>query len=170
MDQIGTPAAGQRCPRASHADRDQVADILKAAFVEGRLTQDELEARVGQALLARTHAELATLTADLPARALPAPAPKPLARRPRNVLRKDPRNAAARRAVGWGAAVFAATVAAVSSAAVAVGQPAAAAILAVFMVVVAAVATALVAGLIATVLELESRKRSRACTAPRGTK
>src|SRR5215471_4492224 len=41
--------------------------MLKAAFVQGRLGQDELTARVGQTLAARTYADLATLTADLPA-------------------------------------------------------------------------------------------------------
>ena len=34
--------------RASHADREQVIGILKAAFVQGRLTKDELDARVDQ--------------------------------------------------------------------------------------------------------------------------
>jgi hypothetical protein len=53
--------------RASTADRERVIDVLKAAFAEGRLTQDECEERVGQALSARTYAELAPLTADLPA-------------------------------------------------------------------------------------------------------
>jgi hypothetical protein len=53
--------------RAAHADREQVIGVLKAAFVHGRLGKDELTARVGQALAARTYADLATLTADLPA-------------------------------------------------------------------------------------------------------
>jgi uncharacterized protein DUF1707 len=53
--------------RASRADREQVISALKAAFVEGRLATDELDARVGQALAARTHAELAVITADIPA-------------------------------------------------------------------------------------------------------
>jgi len=53
--------------RASHADREQVVDTLKDAFVQGRLTKDELEARAGQAFAARTYADLAALTADLPA-------------------------------------------------------------------------------------------------------
>ena len=53
--------------RACHADREQVIGVLKAAFVQGRLGTDELTARVGQALAARTYADLATLTADLPA-------------------------------------------------------------------------------------------------------
>jgi hypothetical protein len=56
--------------RAWHADREQVIEVLKDAFVLGRLTKDELDARAGQALAARTCAELAMLTADLP----PAPA------------------------------------------------------------------------------------------------
>jgi hypothetical protein len=53
--------------RASHADRERVIETLKAAFVQGRLTKDELEARVGQAFAARTYADLAALTTDLPA-------------------------------------------------------------------------------------------------------
>jgi len=53
--------------RASHADREQVIGVLKAAFVQGRLTKDELEARAGQTFAARTYGELAALTADLPA-------------------------------------------------------------------------------------------------------
>src|SRR5215475_10725951 len=53
--------------RACHADREQVIGVLKAAFVHGRLGKDELTVRVGQALAARTYADLATLTADLPA-------------------------------------------------------------------------------------------------------
>ena len=62
------PAALCRCHlRACHADREQVIGVLKAAFVHGRLGKDELTVRVGQALAARTYADLATLTADLPA-------------------------------------------------------------------------------------------------------
>jgi hypothetical protein len=53
--------------RASHADREQVVGTLKAAFVLGMLAKDEFDLRVGQALVSRTYAELATLTADLPA-------------------------------------------------------------------------------------------------------
>jgi Domain of unknown function (DUF1707) len=54
--------------RASDADREQAIDLLKAAFVQGRLARDEFEARVGQAFGARTHAELAAVAAGLPAR------------------------------------------------------------------------------------------------------
>ena len=60
-------AVGRGHLRACHADREQVIGVLKAAFVQGRLGKDELNARVGQALAARTYADLATLTADLPA-------------------------------------------------------------------------------------------------------
>ena len=54
--------------RASQADREGVIDALKAAYVADRLTEDEFEARIGQALAARTHADLAALTADIPER------------------------------------------------------------------------------------------------------
>jgi hypothetical protein len=53
--------------RASHADREQVIEVLKAAFVQGRLAKDEFDLRVGQAFAARTHAELAAVTTGLPA-------------------------------------------------------------------------------------------------------
>ena len=52
---------------ASHADREHVIDTLKDAFVQDRLTKDEFDSRVGHAFAARTHADLAPLTADLPA-------------------------------------------------------------------------------------------------------
>ena len=59
-------AAGHGHLRASHADREQVIGILKAAFAHGRLTKDELDTRAGQAFTARTYAELAALRADGP--------------------------------------------------------------------------------------------------------
>jgi uncharacterized protein DUF1707 len=60
-------AGGDGHLRASHADRERVIGTLKAAFVQGRLTKDELDLRAGQTFAARTYAELAALTADLPA-------------------------------------------------------------------------------------------------------
>ena len=61
--------------RASHADREQVIGLLKAAFVHGRLTKEEFDGRVDRALAARTYAELTRLTDDLPV--LPvAPGPR----------------------------------------------------------------------------------------------
>lgn len=52
--------------RASHADRDRVAEILRVAAGDGLLTSDELGERLEAALSARTVHELGTLTADLP--------------------------------------------------------------------------------------------------------
>jgi Domain of unknown function (DUF1707) len=52
---------------ASQADRERVIDLLKAAFVQGRLDRDEFDSRVGQALASRTNWELAAVTADIPA-------------------------------------------------------------------------------------------------------
>ena len=78
-------AAGRNRLRAGHADREQVIGTLKDAFVHGRLTKDELDARAGRALTARTHADLAALTADItaePAAAGPARPPAPARRRP----------------------------------------------------------------------------------------
>ena len=72
------PAGGDRL-RAGCADRERVIEALKDAFVQGRLDRDELDARAGQALAARTYADLAALTADIP----PAPAAgRPAAARP----------------------------------------------------------------------------------------
>jgi len=61
--------------RASHADRDRVIDTLKAAYVYGLVTKDEFDERASQTLAARTHAELAVVTADIPAGLAPAPSP-----------------------------------------------------------------------------------------------
>jgi Domain of unknown function (DUF1707) len=52
--------------RTSQADREQAIDVLKAAFVHGRLTKDEFSLRVGQVIASRTYAELSVLTADIP--------------------------------------------------------------------------------------------------------
>ncbi len=70
-------AGGQGRLRASHADREQVIDVLKAAFVQGRLDQDELDLRVGRALVSQTYADLAGLTADIPVRLTRAQPPEP---------------------------------------------------------------------------------------------
>jgi hypothetical protein len=67
-------AGGRGYLRASHADREQVIEVLKAAFVQGRLTKGEFDLCVGQALAARTYAELAAATAGIPGGLI---APKP---------------------------------------------------------------------------------------------
>jgi capsular polysaccharide biosynthesis protein len=65
----GIPAGpvGRGRLRVSHLDREHVVEVLKAAFVQGRLTKEEFDLRVGQALASRTFADLAALTTDLPA-------------------------------------------------------------------------------------------------------
>jgi hypothetical protein len=52
--------------RTSRAEREQVIDVLKAAFVQGRLTKDEFDLRVSQVFASLTYAELGALTADIP--------------------------------------------------------------------------------------------------------
>lgn len=84
-DELPAAGAGRRRLRVSHADREQVIDTLKAAFVQGMLAKDEFDLRVGRALAARTGAELAVLTADIraePPAATPARPPARARRRP----------------------------------------------------------------------------------------
>jgi hypothetical protein len=64
-DEIAAGGDGGSRLIASRADREQVLDSLKAAFVQGRLTKDEFDQRVGQVLAA--YAALDALTADIPA-------------------------------------------------------------------------------------------------------
>jgi len=71
----GDEMAAGRSLRASDADRDRAVDALKAAFVQGRLAKDEFDLRVGQALAARTYADLDALTVGMPA----APTGNPVA-------------------------------------------------------------------------------------------
>ena len=52
--------------RASDADRERTAEVLRHAAGEGRITVDELDERIDRAFAARTSGELAELTADLP--------------------------------------------------------------------------------------------------------
>jgi len=62
--------------RASDADREQVIELLKAAFVQERLADDEFDVRVGQVLASRTCAELDVVTAGIPARVTAAQPPR----------------------------------------------------------------------------------------------
>ncbi|WP_103543370.1 DUF1707 domain-containing protein [Streptomyces sp. SM1] len=52
--------------RASDADRDRIADILREALAEGRLTADEHAERVEGVLAAKTVGELDVFVRDLP--------------------------------------------------------------------------------------------------------
>jgi hypothetical protein len=56
----------------SAADRDRAVDVLRAGFVEGRLTQEEFTERVARVHASRTYDQLSELTSDLPAGDLPA--------------------------------------------------------------------------------------------------
>ncbi len=79
-DERAAGTGGRGHLRAAHADRDQVIDVLKAAFVQGRLAKDEFDQRVSQVLAARTYADLAALTADIPAGVTRAQPPREPAR------------------------------------------------------------------------------------------
>ncbi len=95
-DGIAAEAGGRGHLRALHADREQVIGTLKAAFVQGMLAKDEFDRRVGQALASRTGAELAALTADIPAGLITAKPPTPArAQGDQPVLRPGPVIAAA---------------------------------------------------------------------------
>jgi uncharacterized membrane protein len=62
---------------AGDADRERVAEVLKDAFAEGRLTQGEYEERVDRLYRARTYRELDLLVSDVPRPRPPAPAAPP---------------------------------------------------------------------------------------------
>jgi hypothetical protein len=61
--------------RASDADRERVAEVLRDAVAEGRLDMEEFEERLEATYKARTYGELAPLTRDLPAAGAVPPAP-----------------------------------------------------------------------------------------------
>ena len=63
----GDEVASSEHLRASHEDRDRVAELLRIAAGEGRLTAEELDERLEKALTARTYGELEALSRDLSA-------------------------------------------------------------------------------------------------------
>ena len=137
----------------SWVPREHVIDTVKAAFVQGRLTKDELDLRIGQTFASRTYSELAAVTADIPAEPTGA---RPL-RKPVRARARPPMN----KVVSSGACV------AVGPAAVAVGFLAQNESLAKFLGVIVIVyfMAWLVAG--AQMLDSWHQKRSpRAATAP----
>jgi Domain of unknown function (DUF1707) len=67
---MGIGKAGRM--RASHADREQAIEVLKGAFVQGRLDKHEFDARVGRVFTSRTYLELAAVTADIPPGPIPS--------------------------------------------------------------------------------------------------
>jgi hypothetical protein len=142
--------------RTSHADREQATDVLKAAFVQGRLTKDEFDLRVGQVLASRTYAELDALTADIPAGVTSVQPSTEHVREPGRVL--SFKTAARVGAVGAVPSMASAVVVLVHSS----GVPAAAGVLLV------GVTGLLVAGLLAALLMLLSWvvRRSQTGAAP----
>jgi hypothetical protein len=73
--------------RASDADRDRVADRLREALAEGRITPEEHAERIDVVYAARTYADLQPVLSDLPGDSAPVPgAPQPRVR-----LDKEPR-------------------------------------------------------------------------------
>jgi hypothetical protein len=64
----GPPAVPDRGNlRASDADRERVANVLREAAGDGRLTMEELDERLDAVYAAKTYAELEPITRDLPA-------------------------------------------------------------------------------------------------------
>ncbi|WP_406436337.1 DUF1707 domain-containing protein [Streptomyces sp. NBC_00631] len=57
--------------RASDADRERVAEILRDALAEGRLDMEEFEERLEATYRARTYGELTPITRDLPVERVP---------------------------------------------------------------------------------------------------
>ena len=152
-DQMPGGTVGRGRLLASHADREQVIDTLKAAFVQGLLTKDEFDLRVGQTLGSRTYAELAAVTADIPGRLIGAQLP------PKRAQAKA--RAAGNTAVKSGVCTLTAVILAASTSAAAVSGPGAALIMALFLMGIGIIIAVIVALLVAGIRLLESRHRKR---------
>jgi Domain of unknown function (DUF1707) len=137
--------------RASHADREQAVELLKAAFVQGRLDKHEFDARVGQAFASRTYLELAAVTADIPPDSIPAvPVPaRPVPAQPQP--NRGVRSGLAVMAVGTGLAAFVWAVALITE------NPTA--LLMALTITLAYAGTLMLAG--AVMIESRPRKRGR---------
>jgi hypothetical protein len=107
---VGPAAADRGRSLAGDADREQVVEALKEAFVQGRLTRDEFGARAGGALAARTLAELAALTADIPGGPDAAKLARPAVPARRWPLAKATAGSGACLALAFGLILFAANV------------------------------------------------------------
>ncbi|MGX6602881.1 DUF1707 SHOCT-like domain-containing protein [Micromonosporaceae bacterium Da 78-11] len=62
----GRRSAAMESMRAADTDRDKIAERLRAALDEGRLSLAEFDDRLRSAYAARTYADLRVLIADLP--------------------------------------------------------------------------------------------------------
>lgn len=74
----GSEERGTGDLRASDHDRNRLTDQLRAHWAAGRITVEELESRLEQAMSAQTVGELSDLVRDLPRTVLPV---EPLTRR-----------------------------------------------------------------------------------------
>src|SRR3954468_16709877 len=99
MASLQTPGSDGQRIRASDAEREQVAHILRTAMGEGRLTLDEGEERLTAVYQAVYRDDLEQLTADLPGNGRHALADLPEARM---AVARDRR----RKAAAIGAAVL----------------------------------------------------------------
>ena len=65
MSELSGPA-DRSLMRVSDADRERAAEVLREAAGQGRISMDELDERVELAYAAKTYADLAAVTRDLP--------------------------------------------------------------------------------------------------------
>ena len=65
MSELSGPA-DHSLMRVSDNDREQAADVLREAAGQGRISLDELDERLESAYAAKTYADLAAVTHDLP--------------------------------------------------------------------------------------------------------
>ena len=73
MSELSGPA-DHSLMRVSDSDREQAAEVLREAAGQGRLSLDELDERLESAYAAKTYADLAAVTHDLPPSArMPVP-------------------------------------------------------------------------------------------------
>ena len=155
--------AGRGRLRASHADREQVIEVLKAAFVQGRLAKDEFDTRVAQVFATRTYAELAAITTDIPAELCGAQSRKPARAQAQPPANADIKTCAH---VVMGAALVAAPMWAVTiftaQSVNVISPPAVAAMwLALLLISVGATATVVVASVLSMALMLGSWHHKR---------
>jgi hypothetical protein len=157
-DQMVGGTVGRGRLLASHADRERVIDTLKAAFVQGLLTKDEFDLRVGQTLGSRTYAELAAVTADIPGGPIGAQLPPKRA--------QVQARAAGNTAVKSGVCTLTTIILAFSTSAAAVSGPRAALIMALFLLGIGVTIAVIVVLLTAGIRLLESRPRKRSSGQP----
>ncbi|MFC9690275.1 DUF1707 domain-containing protein [Kribbella sp. NPDC056951] len=91
QDAVPAPVDPALRRRVSDLEREQVADVLRDAAGEGRLSYSELEERLETLYASKTYGELVPLTADLPnGLHQPAAAPQPVQYSPGTVVQDGP--------------------------------------------------------------------------------